>query len=203
MSRRVQRAMDGLSALFALAAMALAFWPVRENAESGASAPPSLTAVARARGEASGREPVVDSTAAGIVQGNVFSSSRRAPAVRFMPPGSDGAVASAADAARMSAAANAAYGAAVPMPPEPGAGPDGVPDAVPALYGIVGIEGVRHALLLLRGGEPPRLFAVGDRHAGYRISAIERDRVVLATSRGSRTLRLTPSASRDSSENSP
>lgn len=84
-----------------------------------------------------------------------------------------------------------------------GDGATGTGDAMPALYGIVAIEGVRHALLGLRGDEPPRLFAVGDRHAGYRVSAIESDRVVLATSRGSRTLRLAPSASRDTSENLP
>ena len=204
MSRRLQRAVDATSLLFALAAVALAavalaVWPVATSLELASAPPASLSPTAatddlRAFGA---RGPVLDSTAAGIVRGNVFSASRRAPSSRFMPPGTDAATVAMTD---MSSAPAGDYAPpATALSGGPGEPAGGTGDAVPALYGIVTIDGVRHALLALRTDEPPRLFAVGDRHAGYRISAIEGDRVVLATSRGSRVLRLAPPAPRDSS----
>ena len=200
MSRRALRAVDTVSLLLALSALALAVWPVREGSGEEPTLPAALADASHAADERGGvRAPAVDSTAVGIVRGNVFSSTRRAPATRFMPPGSDASPAMA----DMSDVSSSGVDYALPGTTAPDSGGDaesGTRDPVPALYGIVGIDGVRHALLALRGGEPPRLFAVGDRHAGYRISAIERDRVVLATARGSRTLRLARSAPRDSSE---
>jgi hypothetical protein len=199
-SRRALRAVDAASVLLALAALVLALWPVGEAGEEDAALPPALTAMAGARDHrAAARMPPVDSTALSTVSGNVFSSTRRAPATRFMPPGSDESALTDADGSTGSTGADDH----VLLADSGGDAASGTRDPVPALYGIVGIDGVPHALLALRAEEPPRLFAVGDRHAGYRISAIGRDRVVLATARGSRTLRLAPSAPRDTSETLP
>ena len=202
MSRRLQRVMDGASVLFGVAALALLVWPARETADA-ITPPASLSLGSSATDGRAGNSLVVDSTVAGIVRGNVFSASRRAPATRFMPPSGDPSMAAVAETTGAETGAGGYPSPASVAPSVSGDGAAGTGDAVPALYGIVAIEGVRHALLALRGDEPPRLFAVGDRHAGYRVSAIESDRVVLATSRGSRTLRLAPPASRDTSENLP
>jgi len=205
MSRRTLRALDAASVLLALGAISLAVWPATAANDGAGTLPASLTAAsALPEIRAGNGVPYVDSTTSGIVRGNVFSSTRRAPVSRFMPPGFDGSATMAPDAPYDASSGARDEALAAMMGPDSGAGTEaGTRDPVPALYGIVGIDGVRHALLALRGGEPPRLYAVGDRHAGYRISAIERDRVVLATSRGLRTLRLAPSAPRDSSENLP
>jgi hypothetical protein len=199
MSRRALRIVDAVSALLALSAALLALWPARDRADARTALPASLLAAPTRGARATLAVPGVDSTAAGIVRGNVFSSTRRAPTTRFMPPGA-GASGAMADVAE--AAPGIDYALPASLPPD-SLGLAGGRDPVPSLYGIVGIDGVPHALLGLRSGEPPRLFAVGDRHAGYRISAIERDRVVLVTDRGSRTLRLARSAPRDSSETLP
>lgn len=142
-----------------------------------------------------------DSAPARIVQGNVFSASRRAPSSRFSPPGAlaSGYDAPVGDGPAMTA--GGMYGGDALMASVPASVADG--ERVPHLYGIVNSDGVRQALVALRAGEPPRLLVVGDRLAGYRVTAIEQDRVVLAFSGGVRTLRLTRPASRDSFENSP
>ena len=183
--------------MLALSAALLAFWPANERTTDEVTVPASLLASRPARG-AVAASTGIDSTAIGIVRGNVFSSTRRAPAMRFMPPGPGAPVG-------MSDAASPVVDYSLPASSgsSDSSGDAGARDPVPSLYGIVGIQGVLHALLGLRSGEPPRLLAVGDSHAGFRISAIERDRVVLATARGSRTLRLASPAPRDSSENLP
>ena len=133
-----------------------------------------------------------------MVARNVFSASRRAPTVRFVPPGDESP---AALASRDLMAGGAMLGA--PLPPPMSDSSTGA-DVAPRLYGIVSQDDVRRALLLLTdSGESPRLYAVGDRQHGYRILSITSDQVVLATSTGSRTLRLVPRARRDSLENLP
>lgn len=198
MSRRVRRAMDGVSALLALSAVVFALWPARERVNAAVMSPLLLAAPARAA-RVPDASRGIDSTAVRIVRDNAFSSTRRAPTTRFTPAGPD-ASAPMADAAE--AMPETDY--ALPRAASADSSYDGgARDPVPFLYGIVGIDGVRRALLGLRTGEPPRLFGVGDRHAGYRVGAIERDRVTLVTDRGSRTLRLARPAPRDSSENLP
>jgi hypothetical protein len=207
MTRRIRRIIDGASVVLALSALALASCPLREDDHLVSARPPSLVATRSTREAAAGSGAAgtgfapqrIDSTATGIVRGNVFSSTRRAPTARFMPEG--------ADASMVEAGASPAPGdyalPAASTPDSTGGEEAATSDPVPSLYGIMRMDGVPHALLTLRRGEPPRLFALGERHAGYRISDIQRDRVVLTTARGSRTLRLATPAPRDSSENLP
>ncbi len=155
-------------------------------------------------GAASARD--ADASTAGIVQGNVFSASRRAPASRFSPPSVAGGAyeTPVGDGAGSGAAsgAGAAYGDAASMG-SGAASPASEAESIPHLYGVVENNGERRALLALRAGESPRLLSVGDRHGGYRVTAIEQDRVVLAYAGGVRTLRLTRPASRDSLDTLP
>lgn len=144
---------------------------------------------------------ITDSAPGRIVAGNVFSARRRAPSSRFSPPGTSAGSYDAAVGDGPAMTAGGMYGDNALVASVPAAGTDG--ESVPHLYGIVDSDGVRQALVALRAGEPPRLVAVGDRQAGYRVTAIGQDRVVLAFAGGVRTLRLTRPASRDSLENSP
>lgn len=202
MSRNVRRAVDVASACLVLLAVALRVWPVRADVSPAVRLPALALGDSVDAGVRSQRSG--DSIPASIVRGNIFSSSRRAPATRFTPPGAAGYAMTSDtppfDPYATGVVAVAATTAATPMA---GTGDEGSADPVPALFGIVSIDGVRKALLMLRAGDAPRLFAAGDRHAGYRISAIDSDRAVLVSSRGTRTLRLTRPASRDSSENNP
>ena len=192
------RLLDAATACCVLAQLLLLLWPIREQTVANAGRPPSLSAPAIVYG--GDARAGTDSTALDIVSGNVFSSSRRAPTTRFRPPGSEGPP----DARLM-----AAYDVGQSTPPFMAAGSDaGAPgtsrdDPVPRLYGIVTVDGVRRALLALRAGDAPRLFDIGERYAGYRVTSIDGERVILATASGSRTLRQTRPASRDSSENTP
>ncbi|MES2523255.1 MAG: hypothetical protein V4617_11185 [Gemmatimonadota bacterium] len=208
MNRTLQRMFDVASGLLLLAAAILAVWPGSGGNQSLSVRPPALLA-ADPLGASLGALKATDTSAAGIVRGNIFSSSRRAPRTRFIPPGAEPGYAMTTDtpvldpyAQELIRAATAASEVAPGSMSGDGTG-HGDGDPVPALFGIVSIDGVRQALLKLRAGDPPRLFAVGDRHAGYRITAIDADRAVLVSSRGTRTLRLTRPSSRDSSENTP
>jgi len=138
--------------------------------------------------------PVTDSVtgpvAVQIVAGNLFSATRRAPTARFVPPGTE----------------------ATGTPPNaPGMtdDPTGQVDIAsvtdgPRLFGIVAQDGRRRALLQLPGTDSVlKLLDIGDRRGGYRVVSISADRVVLASSTGSRTLRLVARTSPDSLENLP
>lgn len=129
---------------------------------------------------------VLDSAAQAIVRTNALSSSRRAPTERFAAPGLDAAVPTSFDM------------------PDAGVGLISSPeDNAPQLFGIVSADGILRALLQIQGStDAPRLMGVGDRQAGMRVKRIERDRVVLSTSTGTRTLRLSR-ALPDSIENVP
>jgi hypothetical protein len=73
----------------------------------------------------------------------------------------------------------------------------------PQLFGIVSVGGTPRALLQLRSpAEPPRLLGVGDAFGGVRVVRIAGDRVVISSSSGTRTLRLSRVVP-DSSENVP
>jgi hypothetical protein len=203
MSANLRRALDVTSALFGVIALALVLWPVSVRVDDVEARELPLATRSAPAGPALSATPL-DSSVIGIVRGNVFSSSRRAPSTRFVAPGAEApaAMAPAAGAYVTSPTTDAGSGGnAAGIVSDSMASVN--TDAAPALYGIVSVNGSRRALLTLRAGETPRLFAVGDRHAGYRISAIEADRVVVHTARGSRTLRMARPASRDSSENSP
>ena len=127
----------------------------------------------------------IDSLARAIVRTNAFSASRREPTVHFVAPGSE-----------------AALMAPVPAPGGDEPAPiDG--EAGPQLFGIVSVGGTPRALLQARSAsEPPRLLGVGESFGGVRIVRIAGDRVVISSSSGTRTLRLSRVVP-DSSENVP
>ncbi len=184
-------ALDVVSGVLVLAALAFL---ARRGGERVPSRSPSVIALSNTPSPVAG----LDSTATMLVARNVFSATRRAPTVRFTPPGSDMGAPSASSA--QSTPSNA-YSTAIDTSSARTAARS---DAAPHLYGIVTEDGVRRALLLLSTrGEPPRLFAVGEGSSGFRVVLIGEDRVVLASSIGSRTLRLVSRATRDSLENLP
>ena len=130
-----------------------------------------------------------DSLARAIVRTNVFSASRKEPLARFVAPGSE-------PAPTVSATGSAFEpGGSVLATSEVEAGPQ--------LFGIVSRGGTPRALLQLRSSaEPPRLLGVGESFGGVRVVRITGDRVVISSSSGTRTLRLSRVVP-DSSENVP
>jgi hypothetical protein len=127
----------------------------------------------------------IDSLARAIVRTNAFSASRREPTTRFVAPGSEAAM-------------------MAPVPAPGGEAPAPVDDeSGPQLFGIVSVGGTPRALLQARSAsEPPRLLGVGESFGGVRIVRITGDRVVISSSSGTRTLRLSRVVP-DSSENVP
>jgi hypothetical protein len=120
-----------------------------------------------------------------MVQTNLFSASRREPTERFVAPGAE----------------------PTPSTLPVDAGPAGLesptPDTELQLFGIVSGDGGPKALIQLPvAGAPPRLLGVGESMGGVRVLRIAGDRVVISTSSGTRTLRLSRVVP-DSSENQP
>ncbi|MCU0635988.1 MAG: hypothetical protein MUE41_14025 [Gemmatimonadaceae bacterium] len=121
----------------------------------------------------------VDAQVSTMVSQNIFSASRSAPATRWSPPGLE--TAPPPDMPAIEPTASPSVTADSTM----------VSDEVPALYGTVVGEGAPRALLRLAPSDvAPRLYAVGERHGGWRVVSIDQRRVVLAGSAGTRTLRL-------------
>jgi hypothetical protein len=112
-----------------------------------------------------------------VIAGNIFSSSRKAPATRYDP-----------------------YATPNPYTPPPVAGM-GVPevtetadpDAVPKLYGTLSGPAGPAALLRLDPSAPgARLYREGERGGAYRVERIDGQSVVLAGPGGRIVLRLAP-----------
>jgi len=185
---RGYRALDALAALCGVLTVVMLVLPASLNV-----APAGLRV--RAAREAS--SPVSSSTGAAIdslqreiVRTNAFSASRKEPTARFIAPGSEPTppMPSAFDA-------GAGPGADAFAPPDVETGP--------RLFGIVSVDGSLRALLQVRSAsEPPRLLGVGESSGGVRVTRIAGDRVVISTSSGTRTLRLSRVVP-DSSENEP
>lgn len=157
-------------------AVAAAGWwlPAGTDVTAGASVLPSRVAVATPAATDDGAS-VVDA----VVSQNLFSATRSAPATRWTPPGLE-TPPMPADQPVLDSVAS------LPM-----AGDSTMADAVPALYGTVIGDAAPRALLRLADDDvAPRLYRVGDRHGGWRVVSIARDRVVLAGAGGSRTLQL-------------
>ena len=193
---RSTRVLDVFAAVCATVAVLLLVWPTptgvvataaaREPVRSpkSASVPPAAAAPPVLAEEAASRES--DSLIAVIVNGNVFSATRKAPRARFLPPGERPAVAETP----------AGYGA---LPPAVASN-----DSLPMLSGIVAINGERQALLQMTAAdEAPKLYRINESHAGYRVVQIGPDLVVLASRAGTRTLRLSHLAPPDSLEKQP
>lgn len=180
------RGRDRLAAATAIVLVLLNVWPIGRSVRPVSPAIPAVKgATLAARDDSASIQ-----TAAHIVDGNVFSATRRAPTVRFVPPGTDGATVQPSMPA-MADGAMTDNGFAAPT--------EG-----PKLFGIIAQDGRRRALLQLPGTDSvPRLLDIGDRRGGYRVVSIADDRVVLATSTGSRTVRLVSRTSPDSLENLP
>ncbi len=169
------RWLDACSLLCVFGALAFALLPTMQHPHPivpALSSPPSA------------RTPLpADSSGAQIVARNLFSATRRAPSVRFSPPGSEEETPQTTSAATAMAT---------------GAGSDDGP----RLFGIISQNGERRALLQLPGTDStPYLVSAGDRRGGYRIVSIAPDRVVVVSSAGTRTVRLALRAPSDSSEN--
>ena len=199
-ARRVRspRTLDALAVACALIAVALLLWPVSGGVvEAGASrepagsaSPPPPVAVEPAASAEAVTATVAsaesDSLLGAVINGNVFSATRRAPRVRFSPPG------------------QRALEAELPTDPAEDASGVTADDALPRLSGIVAVNGERRALLqFVAADEVPKLYRINESHAGYRIVQIGPDRVVLASRAGTRTLRLSHRAPPDSLEKQP
>ena len=154
--------------------------PVAPNAASGEGREEIM------RQRATAEAGQVEALRRAMVQTNLFSASRREPTARFVAPGAE------------------------PTPSMPlavDAGPAGLepptPDTELQLFGIVSGDGGAKALIQLPvAGAPPRLLGVGESMGGVRVLRIAGDRVVISTSSGTRTLRLSRVVP-DSSENQP
>lgn len=184
---RGYQALDVLSAVCGVIALIVLLVPASTTvtpdnlrvATAGSVSPGSTIDAARSA------DVVVDSLARAIVRTNVFSASRQEPRARFVAPGSESAPA-----------------APVFEPGGNGFAPSDL-DAGPKLFGIVAVGDSKRALLQVRSSaEPPRLLGVGESFGGVRVVRIAGDRVVITSSSGTRTLRLSRTVP-DSSENVP
>lgn len=178
--RWTPRLLDGVSALLLVAAVAALLWRGAPSVTARAVSLPSAAAPgATAPDDA-------DSLAARVVATNLFSATRRTPRERFTAPGQ--------------APAEPSF---LPDPYATGGGP-APPDEGPRVVGIVLVNGVRRALIDAGAADStPRLLAVGDRIAGYRVRRIDAEFVELSSSSGTRTVRLSRRSSPDSSESLP
>lgn len=190
---RSTRLLDIFAAVCATVAVLLLVWPTPSGEVATASArEPSARGSAPALPTepaalvAEPARPEGDSLIAVIVNGNVFSPTRTAPRTRFVPP----------TERAMVVESPSGYGASAPAPASG--------DSLPMLSGIVSINGERQALLQMTAAdEAPKLYRVGESHAGYRVVRISSDLVLLASRAGTRTLRLSHRAPPDSLEKQP
>jgi hypothetical protein len=174
----LDRLLLGAAAALALAGVTALFWPARDDvaARPLALAPlPAVSADTAATADAS--------HVAAIVQANVFSDSRRPPAVRYDPTGTamEGEVAPVASAPVASA----------PVASAPADSEAAPPPFAPTLYGIVADPQGAVALLRLDPHIPgARAYHAGDRGGAYRVVSVGDTAVVLDGPAGRRTLRL-------------
>jgi hypothetical protein len=164
-TRRLELALRTLTALSAAIAVVALAWPVSvpeaEIAPGGLDAEPAAPRHPERAGAG---------LAQAVAQGNIFSTTRSAPRVRYRPLGP-------AAGAEVSAEADAAGG--------------GGQSGVPQLYGIVpGTDGAA-ALLRLDPAVPGALlYRTGDRGGRYRVDEIGERSVVLTGPAGRVELRL-------------
>lgn len=195
--RRLLRVLDVTSIGLLLGAIALWFWPVslpRAASVALAGSPEAPTTAPDVVGAATTASVSLiastDSLVAAVVDGNVFSATRRAPRARFVVPG------------QMPADNSSVMMGTVE--PAVGDSATGETETYPRLSGIVAVSGERRALLQLRAADgAPRLYRVGEVHAGYRVVRIDTTLVVLSSRTGTRTVRLSPRVTPDSLEMMP
>lgn len=188
------RAIDTVSLVCLIGAIAALVWPVgAPSPRERASDPlPSATGVATddAANDAARDRARADSLVSRVVQGNVFSASRKAPVSRFQLPGAAASAPMSDTPPFVAPAADDSANAAM------SSGGD-----VPRLSGLVTMNGERRALLQMRVSDGvPSLYRAGDTHAGYRVVSIGSNYVILSSRAGTRTLRLSAPAKPDSLE---
>ncbi len=184
LSRLSPRTLDLLAGVSVVVALALITWPTSTVVQPIAPNVARTNVSPAATVDGSQSQP-----SAQIVDGNIFSATRRAPTVRFVPPGTEPAGTAPAASEMLAGIAGDNTAAVADLP---------------RLFGIIAQDGRRRALLQLPGADSvPRLLDIGDRRGRYRVVSISDDRVVLASSTGSRTLRLVARTSPDSLENLP
>ena len=186
-SRKSLRLLDILSGIAILVAVILYVLPVRVSV-------PAASPMPKANTRPTAPSVVVnDNEAATVVASNILSSSRHAPAVRYISP----ELLPAVDYTMPPAFATGMNSES------PKAAPDD-PDAVPSLYGIVNADGTWRALLrLVESDVSPVLLREGDRRGAYVVVSIRPNAVVVAGPSGQRTLRLNRASRSDSTGKSP
>lgn len=174
-----------------LLAVVLALWPVHTNVPPRAPAGQDVNVAAGESGAID--RGLLEAQQMQVVNTNLFSSTRRAPTVRFRLPGLAAAPeTSSIDSVAMAAGLAPPGGGAIPSPT--------APDEL-VLLGLIHLGAGPRALLGRAAGDSAaRLVGIGDRVGGYRVQSIGSDRVILESSSGSRTVRLTRPTPSDSSE---
>lgn len=183
---RGHRALDAFAAVCGALTLVMLILPANTNV---APAEIRVAATSVASSLASSRTgATIDSVRREIVRTNAFSASRKEPTARFVAPGSEPSPTEAS---------------AFDADPRPGTYVSADVDDGPRLFGIVSVNGSPRALLQLRAAtEPPRLLGVGESSGGVRVVRIAGNYVVISSSSGTRTLRLSRVVP-DSSENEP
>ena len=184
---RGYRALDVLAVVCGVIAVVMLVLPASTavSPDTLRIAAPDGAAVRASNSTTAATSAMTDSLARAIVRTNAFSASRKEPTVRFVAPGSEPVP--TASVFEPTGSAPAAYDV----------------EAGPRLFGIVSVGGTSRALLQLHSeAEPPRLLGVGESFGGVRVVRIAGDRVVISSSSGTRTLRLSRVVP-DSSENVP
>jgi hypothetical protein len=195
LSSRTRRLLDGVTVVALLAAFVLYALPV-QPAQPHATAVASTDAVPSAQSfeaaAASAQQLASYASSASenatrVVNANILSGTRRAPVSRYVSP---------------DAVPTADFSMPSVFAPSPTAtASDGATAEaeVPALYGIINANGTWRALLKLEESDAgPVLLAEGDRRGSYRVVSIRSNVVVVAGGSGQRTLRLSRSATGDS-----
>jgi hypothetical protein len=178
---RIERILRSLTVVFVFVGAGALLW--RPGIPSNEIAPTGI----EARSVKNAPAAPLDVTANQIiVQGNIFSASRKAPAVRYNPFEPD-------------------WGSADPATPEPAAdtaSATAAGDGVPKLFGtMIGARGSAALLRLDPALLEAQLYREGDRAGRYRVEKINEQSVVLRGPAGRVVLRLViPEGSDDGDE---
>ncbi|MGH7553163.1 MAG: hypothetical protein ACREMQ_09090 [Longimicrobiales bacterium] len=169
-ARRLERVLRTLTTIFLLIAAAAFLW--RPSAPDVAIAPAQLDASSGPHSPLAVVDPGVNQS---IIKANIFSSTRKAPAVRYNPFTPDADL----------------YAPPIPYSEPADAANLTDEEAVPKLYGtIIGPRGAA-ALMRLDPAQPEaRLYLEGERGGAYRVIKVSVDSVVLSGPRGQVVLKL-------------
>jgi hypothetical protein len=166
---RAERALWALTSIWLTGAAAATLWQPSTETKPFASAGSAPLPAKR-----SPMAAIDPSTAQAIIENNIFSSSRKAPAVRYQPFDLNPDVAPA----RV-------------QTPGPGAESQADAEGVPRLFGtVVGPQGAAALMRLDPAIPDAQLYKKGDRAGRYSVEEIHEQSVVLRGPRGRIVLRL-------------